>query len=119
MLVTGDVKGIVAPDQLLPIYEQVYEQLPAIERVIICAQNESACRSSLKEVSDRLVFFGKLVSGDAPETEHPVIQPDDTAVILFTSGTTGKPKGQCSLMLTYIQMQETLRSTCQLMRRTR
>ena len=83
MLVTGDVKGIVAPDQLLPIYEQVYEQLPAIERVIICAQNESACRSSLKAVSDRLVFFGKLVSGDAPEIEHPSIQPDDTAVVLF------------------------------------
>ncbi|MCY7510959.1 long-chain fatty acid--CoA ligase, partial [Bacillus safensis] len=56
MLITGDVKGIVAPEQLLPVYEQVYEQLPSIERVIICAENESACRSSFKEVSDRLVF---------------------------------------------------------------
>ncbi|BBP88282.1 hypothetical protein BsIDN1_19000 [Bacillus safensis] len=38
MLITGDVKGIVAPEQLLPVYEQVYEQLPSIEKESLFVQ---------------------------------------------------------------------------------
>ncbi len=37
--------------------------------------------------------FSTLVAGGEPVTELPDTMPDDTAVILYTSGTTGKAKG--------------------------
>ncbi|MTI30018.1 long-chain-fatty-acid--CoA ligase, partial [Xanthovirga aplysinae] len=37
--------------------------------------------------------LGQLMHGNSPQFESTVTQPEDTAVILYTSGTTGQPKG--------------------------
>ncbi|MEI6244961.1 MAG: long-chain fatty acid--CoA ligase [Acidobacteriota bacterium] len=42
---------------------------------------------------DRSMTMGQLMHGQAPVTETYPTAPDDTAVMLYTSGTTGQPKG--------------------------
>lgn len=47
---------------------------------------------------DNQVFFWKeLIEGSLPSSRHAAMASDDTAVILYSGGTTGKPKG---IMLT-------------------
>ena len=96
ILHNSDAKAVVALDQLLPLVEQASEAFPTVTSYIICETDPStpeklaALPVGLKE---KVYSFGKLI-GEAKSDVKPVtVDENETAIILYTSGTTGSPKG--------------------------
>jgi long-chain acyl-CoA synthetase len=76
------------------VWEDLVDQArPGFDRVPHCKHLIVATRSPGGAVPEGCLSFDQLVADGAPITETPDTAPDDTAVILYTSGTTGRAKG--------------------------
>lgn len=96
ILNNGDVKTIISLDLLVPLAEKMHHSLPKVENYIICDTpqgKEANTDITQLSVYPKLKSFPDVVALGDLSFQAPELEDDDIALILYTSGTTGKPKG--------------------------
>ncbi len=82
LFTVGDFLGVRYPELLAD------QSLPALERTILLSGTAPGCQSW-----DAFLAAGEAVPAAQVASRASALTPDDTLDILFTSGTTGNPKG--------------------------
>jgi long-chain acyl-CoA synthetase len=84
----SEAAAIVTWEAFLPQTLEAARRVPTCKHVIV-AKADAADPSAPEGATS----FNALIGGSEPTRESADTRPDDTAVVLYTSGTTGKAKG--------------------------
>jgi len=83
-LENSDAKILVTNRELLKRVEKIYNKLSSLEKIIVV---------DLESSKDKLVSLSQKMEKSSEEFKIAHMRPTDPAFMLYTSGTTGKPKG--------------------------
>ena len=92
----SDAKAVIALDQLLPLVEQAAGAFSSVQNYIICETDPSTPEKIAAlpaNVKNKVRSFTQLVATGKLDVEPVDVDGNENAIILYTSGTTGNPKG--------------------------
>ncbi|MFV1958644.1 MAG: AMP-binding protein [Planctomycetota bacterium] len=77
------------PSAIKPHADRALEEAPSVEHVIVLRRTGE----DVAMVEGRDHWWHEAVEGTEPDEDTEVLEAEDRSMILYTSGTTGKPKG--------------------------
>ncbi|MEN8183100.1 MAG: AMP-binding protein [Myxococcota bacterium] len=88
----ADCRGVVCADYCLAAVDAVREQVPGLEWILVLETREAPDLPPTSSV-EGAEPFGAVLEASGPTVDDRLEHPDDPLQIIFTSGTTGDPKG--------------------------
>jgi len=86
------MRAVITLDALAPLVLGSRART-AVEQVIVTSLAEYAAGGAAAPRVDGALAFADLLEHESPSLARPAIGPDDLAVLQYTGGTTGTPKG--------------------------
>src|SRR5690606_16171189 len=86
----SDAVALIAFEMFAEEANKGIQNVPAVKHLIV-ATADPAGSSPIED--ERITTLGRVMYRQRPTFDTVQTMPDDTAVILYTSGTTGQPKG--------------------------
>ncbi|MFW6776174.1 long-chain-fatty-acid--CoA ligase [Nocardioides sp. CPCC 205120] len=85
---------LVVGEELLPTIASIRDRLTAVEQIVVVTPDGVLASGEPDE-------YEAWLAAATPRPRDPAVQPDDTCLVMYSSGTTGRPKG---VMLTHRNM---------------
>lgn len=89
----AECRGVVCGDYSLGSVIELLERLPRLEWIWVLGSGKTPPAASAAMATRRLRMFADVLSGPVPEVSIQVNEANDPMEIMYTSGTTGDPKG--------------------------
>jgi fatty-acyl-CoA synthase len=87
----GADRIILVDAPLVPLLLRIAKDLRTVERYIVIG--DAASLASAAELPGEILHYEDLLAAELPEYEWPAIDERSAAVMCYTTGTTGDPKG--------------------------
>jgi len=79
---------VIVDGTLVPLFAQLLPQLKTVETIIVTGQADTAMLGDA-----RVLNYDQLLAAQGPDFSWPDVDEKSAAIVCYTSGTTGDPKG--------------------------